>query len=474
MLQRIGKLQIDILRNPLFYLVLCSFVIFSFDYTGEVRTASENYSRFCASCHGDQTEDFRQRQWLYGNSTNEIFEAIKSGYPDDGMPGYAEALSDQEITELASFLLSESKKDKIVKQNEYLESSAVVRSEDLSFRIETVVDDLGIPWGIAFLPNGDMLIGEISGRLSRYRDGEALQEIKNAPKVVHRGQGGLMDIEIHPNFDQNQFIYLSYSKAEGNSGRNATTVVERSRLVDDALVDREVIFEALPYSTKRHHFGSRLEFDQEGYLFVSVGDRGSRDENPQALDNHCGKIHRIHDDGSIPDDNPFVNTPGAMKSIYSYGHRNPQGLVIDPATGTIWSNEHGPRGGDEVNIVEKGNNYGWPVISYGINYSGTKFTDITHKEGMEQPEHYWDPSIGVCGMAIVNSWRYPQWRGDLFNGSLRFEYLARIKMDGQKIVGEEKLLEDIGRLRDVKMGRDGYLYVTVEDPGRVLRIVPVE
>ena len=474
-MQGIVKQQFELLKSPLFYLIIISsFLAFSFDYNeGEINT-SENYSKLCANCHGDQTEDFRQRQWVYGNSTNQIFETIKFGYPDEGMPGYSDVLSDQEITQLAAFLLEESKKDKIVKKNAYLESSAIIKSEDLSFRVETVVDDLDIPWGLAFLPNGDMLITEITGRLSRYRDGESLQEIKNVPAVVDRGQGGLLDIEVHPNFDQNQFIYMSYSKAESKSSRKATTVVERSRLVDDALVDREIIFEALPYETTRHHYGSRLEFDKDGYLFFSVGDRGRRDKNPQALDNHCGKIHRIHDDGSIPEDNPFVNTPGALKSIYSYGHRNPQGVVIDPATGTIWSNEHGPRGGDEVNIVEKGKNYGWPVISYGINYSGTKFTDITHKEGMEQPEHYWDPSIGVCGMAIGSSWRYPQWRGDLFNGSLRFEYLARLKMNGPKIVGEEKLLEDIGRLRDVKVGRDGYIYVTVEDPGRVLRIVPVE
>ncbi len=216
-----------------------------------------------------------------------------------------------------------------------------------------------------------------------------------------------------------------------------------------------------------------MAFDPEGYLYFSVGDRGNRDENPQNLDNHCGKIHRIHDDGSIPDDNPFVSEEGAMPSIYSYGHRNPQGMAVHPTTGAIWTHEHGPRGGDEVNIIRKGDNYGWPVISYGINYDGTSFTQITEKEGMEQPLHYWVPSIAPCGAAFVASDRYPGWEGDFLVGSLRFEYLNRCQINGDEIASEEILMENIGRLRSVATGPDGYVYVGVEDPGAIYRLMPM-
>ncbi len=431
------------------------------------------YKNLCANCHGDQYEDIRGRTWIYGNSKKDIINTIKSGYSNEGMPGFADALDDQQIASLADFILKESKKAKRQEQRKFLKSSDVIQSEEMNFKIETLVDGIGIPWGISFLPNDDILLTERSGILHRYNADEGLVKIEGAPAVIDKGQGGLMDVDVHPKFEDNGYIYLTYSKKDDNDNKY-TTAVWRAKLDHARLVDGKDIFVAAPYEKTRHHYGSRLEFDRDGFLYLSVGDRGKRDDNPQSLDNHCGKIHRIHDDGRIPDDNPFVDTPGAMTSIYSYGHRNPQGLVLHPFTGVLWSNEHGPRGGDEMNIIRKGGNYGWPVISYGINYSGTKFTDITHKKGMEQPEHYWDPSIGVCGLDFVSGWRYPKWSGDILAGSLRFEYLARLKMKDDQIIGEEKLLKDIGRVRDVKMGRDGYIYVTVEDPGRLLRIIPVE
>jgi glucose/arabinose dehydrogenase len=239
------------------------------------------------------------------------------------------------------------------------------------------------------------------------------------------------------------------------------------------LVDKEVIFDAGPDSNRGQHWGCKLQFDKENYLWFGVGDRGNRDVNPQSLENHSGKMHRIYDDGSIPEDNPFVNTTDAIPSIYSYGHRNPQGTSMHPETGEIWESEHGPKGGDELNLIKPGLNYGWPVISYGINYDGTKFTDITKKEGMEQPVIYWTPSIAPCGMTFVDSDRYPGWKNDILIGSLRFKYLERVELDGNKVVAQEKLLEDMGRVRNVEVSPDGYIYVAFETPGYIVKLLPV-
>ncbi len=428
-----------------------------------------HYKEYCAGCHGEQLKSFVNRKWIYGNSWNEVFASIKEGYPDDGMPAYDTAFTDQQIGELTDYILNGIESITQEYFDDDFDLSGIIESEEMKFEVEEVVGNLGVPWGLAFLPNGDMLITERSGKFHRYRAGEKLHAIRGVPEVAARGQGGLMDVELHPNFSENKWIYLSYSKPKGNE---QTTAILRAKLENDRLIDQKVILEAAPYSSRRIHFGSRLEFDRSGYLFLSVGDRGRRDQNPQSLDNHCGKIHRVHDDGSIPEDNPFVNTSGAVGSIYSYGHRNPQGLARNPATGQIWAHEHGPRGGDEVNLIQKGKNYGWPVISYGINYSGTQFTNITEKEGMMQPELYWVPSIAACGLTFVHGDRYPAWKGDLLAGSLRFQYIARLKMENNKIVGEEKLVSNIGRVRDIKMGHDGLIYFTVEGPGRVFRIVP--
>lgn len=432
--------------------------------------AEANYKEYCASCHGAQLKSFIDRKWVHGNSWNEVFKAIKVGYPDEGMPAYDTTFTDTEIDALVEYILNgfeQLAKEDFSKERDW---SGVIESEEQKFKVETVVDGLDIPWGMAFLPNGDMLITERNGALYRHSAGENLHPIAKVPEVKAKGQGGLLDVIIHPNFTENQLIYLSFSKPKDD---DATTAILRAKLVNDELVDKRIIFEADPYLGTRHHYGSRLAFDKEGYLYCSVGDRGRRNQNPQSLGNHCGKIHRLHDDGRIPEDNPFVNTPNAKKSIYSYGHRNPQGLVIDTATNTIWETEHGPRGGDEVNTIRPGLNYGWPVISYGINYSGTKFTDLTEKEGMEQPESYWVPSIGACGLAFVNSDKYPNWKGDLLAGSLSFNYIARMKIENGKVVGEEPLLKNIGRMRDIKMGNDGLIYFSVEDPGAVMRIVPL-
>ncbi len=330
---------------------------------------------------------------------------------------------------------------------------------------ERVVGGLNNPWGMVFLPNGDILVTEKKGEIKIIRNGKLLEEpIDGVPDVYVSGQGGLMDIELHPKYEQNGWIYLSYASSEG-SGRGSNTTIARFNFDGKRLSNKEILYKALPNTTAGAHFGSRLEFDRDGYLFFSIGDRHNRNVNPQNISRDNGKIYRILDDGSIPDDNPFIDKSGAKRAIYSYGHRNPQGLAMDPTTGKIWSHEHGPRGGDEINLIQSGRNYGWPVISYGINYDGTVFAKSTAKAGMEQPIIYWVPSIAPCGMTFISGNKYPGWNGDLIIGSLKFGYLIHATVVGDKIISQEKIAKGIGRVRNVKQGRDGYLYVGVEGKG---------
>ena len=330
---------------------------------------------------------------------------------------------------------------------------------------ERVVGGLNNPWGMVFLPSGDILVTEKKGDIKIIRNGKLLDEsIDGVPDVYVSGQGGLMDIELHPKYEQNGWIYLSYASSDG-SGRRSNTTIARFKFDGKRLTNKKILYKSVPNTTAGAHFGSRLEFDRDGYLFFSIGDRHNRNVNPQNISRDNGKIYRILDDGSIPDDNPFIDKSGAKRAIYSYGHRNPQGLAMDPSTGKMWSHEHGPRGGDEVNLIQPGRNYGWPVISYGINYNGTVFTNLTAKKGMEQPIIYWVPSIAPCGMTFISGNKYPGWDGDLIIGSLKFGYLIHATIEGDKIISQEKIAKGIGRVRNVKQGRDGYLYVGVEGKG---------
>ena len=353
-----------------------------------------------------------------------------------------------------------------------------VGSEQATFELVTVAAGLEHPWGMAFLPNGDMLITERPGRLRLLRAG-ALEppragahdpeSIAGVPEVYASGQGGLLDVALDPDFASNRVIYLSYA-AEGDGGNS--TRVARATLGDGRLEDLEVIFIAEPLVRSSKHFGSRLAFDPEGYLFITVGERGQGDR-AQDQGDHNGSVIRLHPDGRVPDDNPFMGT-AAKPEIFSYGHRNAQGLAIHPETGIPWLHEHGARGGDEVNIVRPGVNYGWPVITYGIDYSGAPIGEGTHKEGMAQPIHYWVPSIAPSGMAFYTGDAFPDWQGDLFVGALVQEHLARLELDGERVVAEERLLEGaIGRIRDVETGPDGFLYLlTDERDGALYRLEP--
>lgn len=334
---------------------------------------------------------------------------------------------------------------------------------------EVVVSGLNIPWGFVFLPDGSMLINEKEGKMIHFEKGNKT-EVQGLPEIYHRGQGGLMDIALHPNYNENGWLYFTYASSEGEDN-GGNTALMRAKFENNTLTDKKLLYKATPNTTRGQHFGSRIVFDDQGYLYFTVGDRGNRDVNPQDITRDGGKVYRLNDDGSIPADNPFVNEPSAKKEIYSYGHRNPQGMVLHPETGQIWTHEHGPKGGDEINIIKKGANYGWPIISYGINYVGTKFTDITEKEGMEQPLHYWDPSIAPSGMAFISSDIYPNWKGDLLVGSLKFQYMDKVVLKDGKVVKEERFLNGLGRIRSINQGPDGYIYVGIENIG-IVKLLP--
>ncbi len=344
----------------------------------------------------------------------------------------------------------------------------------VSVTVDTLAADLEVPWGMAFLPNGDLLFTERQGTMRIIRDGQLLeQEVQGVPEVKARGQGGLFDLELHPDYESNGWIYFTFSSPvkEGEEGSGANTALARARLESMELVDLEVLFKAAPNYGKNHHYGGRIAFDKDGFLFLSIGDRGGRDE-VHNLSNFRGKILRFHDDGSVPEDNPFVNVDSAHPEIYSLGHRNPQGLT--ERGGQIWEHEHGPKGGDEINLIQPGHNYGWPIITYGINYTGTIITEDTAMSGMDQPVTYWVPSIAPCGMDFIESERYGDWDGDLLVGSLKFRYLVRCEMDGNEVVGQEILLENIGRVRTITQGPDGYVYLGIEGPGMIVKLVPGE
>ncbi len=335
-----------------------------------------------------------------------------------------------------------------------------------------VARGLDHPWGLAFLPDGRMLVTERSGALLLLdRDGKSRRTVTGTPKVAAGGQGGLLDVALSPAFERDRFVYLSFSEA-GDGG--AGTAVARGVLDDARLDNLEVIWRQVPkISGSRNHWGSRLVFARDGTLFVTTGDRYIGRQYVQDLGTTVGKVVRINPDGSIPKDNPFVGRTGARSEIWSYGHRNVQGAALDPATGQLWTVEHGARGGDELNHPEAGKNYGWPVITYGVDYSGVKIGEGTARAGMEQPVYYWDPVIAPSGAAFNTGDRYPGWRGNLFVGSLTPGALVRLVLDKGQVVSETRYLPDVGRVRDVVQGPDGYLYLLTDaDDGRLLRVVP--
>lgn len=440
------------------------------------------YEQNCASCHGADLEGglggpLIGDNWDYVKDYDDMAEYIARGNLEEGMPVFSEILSGPEIRSLVIFIREMNAKAKAAESVQAKSHDGVFKSEEATFRVENVVEGLKIPWSMAFMPDGRLLITERGGNLRFAKDGKLSKPIAGTPEVLARGQGGLLEVALHPDYAENGWIYLGFTEKgeQENHDRDVgMTKIVRGRIDGDNWVDQEVIFEVPSefYTSAGHHFGTRFVF-QDGDLYFSIGDRG-RQQMAQDLTRPNGKIHRIHDDGRIPRDNPFYDKPGAYQSIWTYGSRNPQGLDAHPVTGDIWEAEHGPRGGDEVNRITKGRNYGWPVITYGMNYNGTPITDKTHAPGMEQPIHYWVPSIAVCGIDFYEGDKFPGWKNNLFAGGLASRELHRLVIEDGKITKDEIVLKGLGRVRDVAAGPDGYLYLVLNGPDKIVRLEVVE
>lgn len=447
------------------------------------RDAGKLYQTLCASCHGENFEgglggSLIDDVWKHGTGDDaHIARVTNAGLPELGMPAFG-AVLDPARTRALTVLLREKAERAREKVTSYAKpvEGEIIRGSAASFRVETVATGLGVPWSIAFMPNGDLLVAEREGRLRMVRDGKLLPDaITGTPQVFNQGQGGLLIVIPHPDYAKNGWIYLAFSDP-GEKKDEAMTAIVRGRIRNGQWVDEEEIFRA-PRALYRRggvHFGTRLVFDQ-GYLYFGIGERGAQDQ-AQDLTRPNGKIHRIFDDGRVPTDNPFVDHPGALPSIWSFGHRNPQGLVARPGTSgsslQLWENEHGPRGGDELNSIKRGGNFGWPLITYGMNYNGTPVTPDTSRDGLEQPVLHWTPSIAVCGMDFYAGDQFPGWKDSLFVGSLKQQELRRLVLSGDKVESQEVLFRGIGRVRTVQTGPDGFVYICLEDPGRVIRLVP--
>ena len=445
-------------------------------------TVAERYTLLCANCHGRNLEgsgtgpSLLKDTWLHGSDDESIARSIRTGFPEKGMPAWGTAIPEKEIRAMVIYL-RETRAKVLRDQTKVVAPPAAMtaKSQLHDFKLDTWVDAVVEPWSLAFLSPTQAIITEKRGFLYLIENGKlAARPISGLPMIYVNGQAGLMDVVPHPDYTANSWIYLSYSeqltKADGTPA--AFTRIIRGKLKDGVLVEQQTIFQAKleHYIKADWHFGSRLAFDGKGHIFFSIGERGQH-QHAQDLARPGGKIHRLHDDGRVPADNPFVGDPTAVPSIWSYGHRNPQGLAFSPATGELFSSEHGPRGGDELNLVRRGANYGWPVITYGMNYDGTTFTELTAKEDLEQPIAYWVPSLATCGINFYTGELFPKWKDHLFLASLAAEQLLRIEVAGGKVISQEVLFKDLGRIRHVITGPDGALYVLL--PKRIVRLTPV-
>jgi len=353
---------------------------------------------------------------------------------------------------------------------------SVEKTKKETFRVETFIDGFDIPWGMVFLPNQNLIVSDRNGSLwlVDYKE-KSKNKISGVPNVRYKGQGGLLDVEIHPDFINNNYIYIGFTDYLNSKKNRTFTSIIRARLKNISLTDQKIIYKADDtfYDNSTIHYGTRIVFDDKGFLYFSIGDRGKRNQ-AQLLEYPNGKIHRLNADGSIPSDNPFFENNNAIKSIWTYGNRNPQGLAIYPSSSILFETEHGPRGGDELNILSSGKNYGWPEITYGKNYSGTTITKYTHKEGMEQPVIHWTPSIAVCGIDFYDGELFNNWKNNLLVSSLKFERLYRLEIDDDKVIDQEIIYEAGSRIRDVQTGPEGFIYIALEDPGRIVRFIPIK
>jgi glucose/arabinose dehydrogenase len=453
-------------------------VSFASGQTDRQGTVAQRYQQLCANCHGanlegGQAQSLLDDVWVAGGDDESIARSIRQGFPDKGMPTWGDAIPEKEIRAMVIYireLRAKHQRGQITFAKPA--DSMAVTSKLHEYRLDTWVGKLEQPYSLAFISPERAIVTEKRGRAYLIENGKiADHAIAGIPTVDTAGQAGLFDVVPHPNYASNGWLYFVYSDLQ--EGTSMTKVI-RGKLRNSDLVEQETIFQAAPEHYIKAggvHFGGRIVFDGKGYIYFTIGDRGQKD-HAQDLGRPTGKVHRLFDDGRLPPDNPFVNDPTALKSIWSYGHRNPQGLAIDPRTGNLYDVEHGPRGGDELNFVEKGKNYGWPVISYGINYDGTTMTELTHKEGMEQPVTYWTPSLAVCGLNFYSGNLFPNWKNHLFVATLAAQELRRIEIKVNQVVTQEVLFKNLGRIRHVVGGPDGALYVLL--PERIARLAPAK
>ncbi len=439
------------------------------------------YQEHCAICHGQNLDgglggSLIDGEWRHGGSSEAIFTSIAKGRPDMDMPAFEETLNSQQVRALVIYIREKESQaaDRAAKLPR-ADVGKVVATQYHSYKLEEVVaNGLKLPWGMAFLPDGRMLVTERPGAVRIVSaDGQLQAEpISGTPDVLHHGQGGMMEVAIDPDHAENGWIYLGFTDPLDGGGKRCQTAIVRGKLRGNQWVDEQWLWRADDqfYTTSGVHFGTRIVF-HDGYMFFIVGERGGGTQ-VQELWRPNGKVYRLFPDGRVPDDNPFVGRDRALPGIWTYGHRNPQGMAVDPRNGDIHITEHGPRGGDELNLLQPGGNYGWPLVTHGMNYNGTPITEKTQMEGVVPPLIHWTPSIAPCGLAFYTGDRFPQWKNDLFAGSLRNQTLRRLRIQDGKVVEQEVVLKGVGRIREVVTGPDGYLYVALNGPDRIVRLIP--
>jgi glucose/arabinose dehydrogenase len=479
---------------------------------GRGNPAASLYTEQCSGCHGTDPAGGRapslfDDQWLQKTTDDQIVKSIRDGVQGTEMQGFGKALTDQQIWQLIQYLRTQTVTFKPKVEFVADPTGIEIKSEKQNFKIEVLTKDVETPWALAFLPDGRLLITERPGRLRILDKGKLSEPVKGLPAVNAQQDGGLLDVEVHPQYTKTGWIYLSYAEMQpgftppppgappaagaapgrGRGSLNpAMTVIVRGKISKtNEWTDQQIIFRGPPemYTPSGAHFGSRFIFDKDGHLFYSIGERGAM-ENAQNLGSPLGKIHRVNDDGTAPKDNPFVNTPGAVASIWSYGHRNPEGLAWDPVTGKLWESEHGPNNGDEINIIERGHNYGWGVASKGSQGGITK----TSEPGMDDPIVYYTPTLAPAGIAFYTGNQYPGWKNtSLFVCGLAGQQLRRLEISGDKVTKQEVVFSQFGRVRDIVQGPDGLFYIALQNPtgipgvplsastpGMVVRLVPVK
>ncbi len=442
---------------------------------GSDQGAKEIYDQYCSNCHGKDlrggnAQSLLDGVWQFGDGSGYVTRNIKYGIPHLGMPSYENSLDDEEIRLLVDYLYEEQSRAGVEKPD----PPAQLESIDYTMGCEIWVDNLDIPWAIVFLNKDTALFTERPGKLRMVVNGKLLENpVKGIPEVLAEGQGGLLDVNIDPDYKRNGWIYLSYShQIEAPPGAErppAMTRIVRGKIRAMQWVDEQKIYEAPleTYRTTRHHYGNRVVFDRKGYLYFSIGDRGAQDQ-AQDPTKPNGKIHRIYPDGTIPDDNPFRDK--GLTTLYTLGNRNPQGLSVHPVTDEVWAAEHGPLGGDELNLITPGTNYGWPVITYGSNYDGAPVSNFTRKEGYAQPALYWKPSTAVCGIEFYQGEEFAKWKNKLLVGALKYEEVRLLDIEADRVMHQEVIFKNFGRVRDIGLDPEGNIYIVVNKPDRIIRL----